>query len=247
VRAYWARQFELIDPQVDPQAFCPTDEGDIAVDVHQVVHALDGQLLADREVVHLYAIRDGLVARMDVIERGLVTAVSAAPTHTMSKLNAESIRLLKGLGVEGDAHLGESVQHRSRLARDPSQPNLRQVHLIHAELHDELRAGGFDVSPGRMGENVTTRGIDLLALPAGARLRLGESAVVQVAGLRNPCVQLDGIQRGLMEATLDRDQDGGLIRRAGVMGVVVAGGEVGPGDEIRVELPPEPHRALEPV
>jgi MOSC domain-containing protein YiiM len=157
------------------------------------------------------------------------------------------IRLLAGLGVEGDAHLGETVRHRSRVRRDPTQPNLRQVHLIHAELHDKLRASGFAVSAGQMGENVTTRGVDLLGLPAGARLRLGDTATVEVTGLRNPCVQLDRIQPGLMAATLGRDEHGSLIRNAGVMGVVVAGGEVRPGDPIRVELPPEPHRPLEPV
>lgn len=178
---------------------------------------------------------------------GTVTAVSRNETHALSKPNREAIRLLAGRGVEGDAHLGETVKHRSRVKRDPSEPNLRQVHLIHAELHDELRAAGFAVSAGQMGENVTTRGVDLLGLPAGARLRLGEAAVVEVTGLRNPCVQLERIQPGLMEATLERDERGGLIRKAGVMSVVVAGGEVRPGDPIRVELPPAPHRALEPV
>ena len=165
----------------------------------------------------------------------------------MSKPNEASIRLVAGLGVDGDAHQGEKVKHRSRVARDPSQPNLRQVHLIHAELHDELRAGGFELAPGQMGENVTTRGIDLLALPAGARLRLGESAVVEVTGLRNPCQQLDGIQAGLMKAVLDRDAHGNLIRKAGIMGVVLRDGEVRPGDPIRIEPPPPPLRPLEPV
>jgi len=173
--------------------------------------------------------------------------VSRSGTHTLTKPNQASIRLLAGLGVEGDAHLGGTVKHRSRVARDPSQPNLRQVHLMHAELHDGLRAAGFDVSPGQMGENVTTRGVDLLGLPTGTRLRLGESAIVEVTGLRNPCAQLDRIRPGLMAATLDRDERGNLIRKAGIMGVILAGGEVWPGDPIRVELPPEPHRALEPV
>ena len=178
---------------------------------------------------------------------GVVEAVSRAPVHRLSKADAEVIRLLAGLGVEGDAHLGRTVQHRSRVARDPRRPNLRQVHLIHAELHDELRARGFDVAPGVMGENVTTRGLELLALPAGSRLRLGEDAVVEVTGLRNPCVQLDRYQPGLMAAVLDRDDAGGLIRRAGVMAVVVTGGAVRPGDAIGVELPAPPHARLEPV
>jgi MOSC domain-containing protein YiiM len=178
---------------------------------------------------------------------GVVTAVSRSPAHTMSKPNEERIRLLAGLGVEGDAHLGETVKHRSRVRRDPTRPNLRQVHLLHAELHDELRGAGFDLMPGEMGENVTTRGVDLLALATGSRLRLGRDAVVQVTGLRNPCTQLDGLRPGLMAATLGRDDDGGLVRRAGVMGVVLAAGEIRPGDAIRVELPPGPSGPLEPV
>jgi MOSC domain-containing protein YiiM len=165
----------------------------------------------------------------------------------MLKKNQPSIRLEAGLGVADDAHRGVTVQHLSRIARDPTTPNHRQVHLIHAELFDELAAGGFAIAPGRMGENVTTRGIDLLALPTGARLRLGSEAVVEVTGLRNPCLQLDGIAPGLMKATLARDASGGLVRKAGIMGVVIAGGEVRPGDAIAIELPAAPHRALEPI
>ena len=179
--------------------------------------------------------------------RGTVEAVSVSAAHTMSKPGAEAIRLVAGLGVEGDAHAGVTVKHRSRVARNPSQPNLRQVHLIHAELHDELRALGFDVAPGEMGENVTTRGIDLLGLPVGTRLRLGDEAVVEITGLRNPCGQLNGVQPGLMVATLGRDGDGNLIRKAGVMGVVIAGGEIRPGHPITVSLPAEPHQPLAPV
>ena len=177
---------------------------------------------------------------------GLVAAVNCSAKHTLSKPNQESIRLVAGLGVDGDAHSGETVKHRSRVARDPSQPNLRQVHLIHLELYDELRASGYEVNSGQMGENVTTRGVDLLGLPVGTRLHLRD-AVVEVTGLRNPCAQLDRIQPGLLEATLDRDDQGNLIRKAGIMGIVLTGGEVSPGDRIRVELPPEPHRTLEPV
>lgn len=177
-----------------------------------------------------------------------VVAVSVRAGHGIGKDPARSIRLVTGLGVEGDAHLGETVQHRSRVRRDPTQPNLRQVHLVHAELHDELAAAGFaGLRPGQMGENVTTTGIDLLGLPAGTRLRLGTEAVVEVTGLRNPCRQLDEIQPGLMQATLARDADGELVRKAGVMGVVLQGGDVRAGDAIAVELPPEPHRPLEPV
>ncbi len=178
---------------------------------------------------------------------GVVTAVSRSAKHTLTKPNLDGVRLLTGLGVEGDAHLGVTVKHRSRVARDPSQPNLRQVHLIHAELHDELRGAGFDVTPGQMGENVTTRGLDLLGLPTGTRLRLGETAVVEVTGLRNPCGQLDKLQQGLLAATLDKDADGNVIRKAGIMGIVLADGEVRPGDAVKVELPPEPRLPLQPV
>jgi MOSC domain-containing protein YiiM len=177
----------------------------------------------------------------------VVTAVSRSVKHTLAKSNQDSILLLTGLGVDGDAHQGATVKHRSRVARDPTQPNLRQVHLVHAELHEELQMAGFMVSAGQMGENITTHGVDLLGLPAGTRLCLGSAAVVEVTGLRNPCAQLDRIQPGLMAATLGRDEHGNLVRRAGIMGVVISGGEVRPGDPIRVELPPRPHRPLAPV
>jgi MOSC domain-containing protein YiiM len=178
---------------------------------------------------------------------GTVVAVSRSPAHTMSKPNEGSIRLVAGLGVAGDAHQGATVKHRSRVAKDPTAPNLRQVHLIHAELHDELREAGFALAPGEMGENLTTRGVELLALPAGTRLRLGAQAVVEVTGLRNPCIQLNKLRPGLMAATLDRDPAGNLVRKAGIMGIVVAGGEVRPGDAIAVELPAPPHRKLDAV
>jgi len=176
-----------------------------------------------------------------------VVAVASDRAHNFSKTLRESIMLVAGLGVAGDAHLGEKVQHLSRVKRDPDAPNLRQVHLIHAELHDELRSGGFAVEAGAMGENVTTRGVDLLALPLNARLHLGAEAIVEVKGLRNPCAQLDGLQDGLMQATLGRDAGGNLVRKAGVMGIVIAGGEVKAGDAIRVVLPPGPHVPLAPV
>jgi MOSC domain-containing protein YiiM len=179
---------------------------------------------------------------------GVVTAVSVSAGHTMTKPNAGAIRLLEGLGVEGDAHNGTTVKHRSHVRRDPTRPNLRQVHLIHSELHDELAEQGFpDLRPGEMGENVTTAGVDLLALPVGTRLRLGDEAVVEVTGLRNPCAQLDGIRPGLMKATLDRDDEGGVVMKSGIMGVVLGGGVVSPGDRIRVELPPEPHVKMQKV
>lgn len=178
---------------------------------------------------------------------GIVTAVHRSATHSMRKAAVAAIELRAGLGVAGDAHAGVTVRHRSRVARDPTQPNLRQVHLLHAELHDELRAAGFAVAPGAMGENITTRGLALLALPTGTRLRLGATAEVEVTGLRNPCLQLDGLAPGLMQAVLGRDATGGLVRKAGVMAVVRAGGVVRPGDPITVILPPPPHQPLLPV
>jgi len=180
-------------------------------------------------------------------QQGEVTAVSASATHSMAKPTPSNIRLIEGLGVEGDAHQGRTVKHQSRVAKDPTQPKLRQVHLIHAELLDELRAAGFDIEAGQMGENVTTRGIDLLGLPRGARLKMGDSAVVEVTGLRNPCYQLDGIEQGLMAALVGRDEDGGIVSKSGVMSVVRSGGEVRPGDPVTVELPEGPHTPLDMV
>jgi MOSC domain-containing protein YiiM len=178
---------------------------------------------------------------------GRVLNVSRSASHTMAKGPEAGIELIAGLGVDRDAHAGVTVKHRSRVARDPSQPNLRQVHLIHAELFDELRDRGFAVAPGQMGENITTRGLDLLGLPTGAKLRIGASAVVEITGLRNPCAQLENIQPGLMAAVLDRDAAGNLIRKAGIMAIVLTGGPVLPGDEIHVEFPPEPHTPLQAV
>jgi len=178
---------------------------------------------------------------------GIVVAVSLSGRHEFSKPACPEIRLLAGLGVEGDAHAGRTVQHRSRVARDPTVANLRQVHLIHAELLEELGTGGFRVAPGSLGENITTRGVDLLSLPAGTRLHLGGQAVVEITGLRNPCYQLDDYQSGLMQAVLARDAEGRLIRKAGVMGIVIEGGGLRAGDAIRVEVPALPYRALEPV
>lgn len=176
-----------------------------------------------------------------------VTAVSRDAEHRFSKANVPAIRLLAGLGVEGDTHLGVTVQHRSRVAADPTQPNLRQVHLMHAELHDELRAAGHLVPAGALGENVTTRGLDLLALPRGTRLRLGAEAEVEITGLRNPCPQINGFQAGLLKLCVGKDADGKVVRKAGIMSIVLRGGEVRPGDPITVELPKEPHLPLEPV
>jgi MOSC domain-containing protein YiiM len=180
-------------------------------------------------------------------QTGTVVAVNRSGTHSFSKTGEQRIRLIAGHGVEGDAHAGPTVKHRSRVAINPNQPNLRQVHLLHAELHEELRTSGFDIQPGDLGENITTRGIELLRLPTGTRLRLGDEAVVEVKGLRNPCAQLDHFRPGLIAAVLARDESGRIIRKVGIMGVVIKGGVVQPGDAIHPEFPPEPHVPLDKV
>jgi MOSC domain-containing protein YiiM len=176
-----------------------------------------------------------------------VVAVSCCASHRFSKPNELWIRLIAGLGVQGDAHSGTTVKHRSRVARDPRKPNLRQVHLLHEELLQELLDKGFAIGAGQIGENVLTQGIDLLGLSTGTRVHLGADAVVEITGLRNPCVQLDRFSKGLMSAVLDRDADGGLVRKAGVMAVVLNSGDVRPGDPIHVEPPEGPFRPLIPV
>ena len=180
-------------------------------------------------------------------KEAIVVAVSRSAKHTFSKSPELLVRLVAGLGVEGDAHSGATVKHRSRLLRWKDRPNLRQVHLIHEELLQELAAAGFRVSPGVLGENITTRGLDLLSLPRGTRLHLGADAVVEITGLRNPCKQLDDYQGGLTRAVLDRDANGALVRKAGVMAIVISTGDVRPGDGIAVHLPSQPHEALQIV
>ena len=176
-----------------------------------------------------------------------IVAVARRDGHHFSKVPAEAISLVAGEGVEGDAHRGVTVKHRSRVAADPTQPNLRQVHLLHVELFEELAAAGFSIGPGAIGENITTAGLDLLGLPTGTRLGLGAEAVIEVTGLRNPCAQIEAFRPGLLAAVLGRAPDGSLIRKAGIMAVVLAGGMVRPGDAITVTLPPPPHRPLERV
>ncbi|MFH9861886.1 MOSC domain-containing protein [Streptomyces sp. NPDC017202] len=177
---------------------------------------------------------------------GTVTAVSSNGEYAFTKPNRDSVTLLAGLGVEGDVHAGVTVKHRSRIAQDPTQPNLRQVHLLHEELFAEVGAAGFTVAPGDLGENITTRGIDLLGLPVGTLLRIGE-AVLEVTGLRNPCLQIDTFEEGLLKQVVGRDEAGRVVRKAGIMSVVREGGVVRPGDVITVELPAGPHRPLERV
>jgi len=176
-----------------------------------------------------------------------VVAAACNPKHRFSKPVANAIELIAGRGVKGDAHCGESVRHRSRVAANPDRPNLRQVHLIHSELLTALQEQDFPVQPGELGENITTAGVDLLSLPRGTRLRLGESAAIEVTGLRNPCWQIDAFMPGLLAAVLSRAPDGSLVRKCGIMAIVERSGFVRPGDAIRVEIPPAPHRALDVV
>ncbi|MFI1352091.1 MOSC domain-containing protein [Streptomyces sp. NPDC020898] len=178
---------------------------------------------------------------------GMVVAVSSNGGYSFSKPNRDSVRLLTGLGVEGDVHAGTTVKHRSRMAQDPTRPNLRQVHLLHEELFAEVGEEGFEVVPGELGENITTRGVDLLALPVGTLLHIGDDVVLTVTGLRNPCLQIDNFQDGLLKRVVGRDDAGNVVRKAGIMSIVKEGGEVCPGDTIKVELPDGPHQTLGPV
>jgi MOSC domain-containing protein YiiM len=177
----------------------------------------------------------------------VVESVSRGRRHGFSKPSELLIHLVAGHGVEGDAHFGPTVRHVHQVKQNRNRPNLRQVHLLHAELFDELRELGFSVGPGDLGENITTRGLDLLGLPRGTRLRIGRQAIVEVTGLRSPCSQIERFQKGLLAAVLDRDAEGGVVRKSGVMSVVLTGGDVAPGDAIEVELPGLPHQRLEPV
>ncbi|TCK64588.1 hypothetical protein EDF27_1841 [Curtobacterium sp. PhB136] len=198
-------------------------------------------------LVLMRPIGDAGVVNTESADQPSVVAVSRDGTHRFSKPVVDHVVLIAGWGIDGDAHAGTTVQHRSRVARDPSQPNLRQVHLLHAELFDEVADAGFEVAPGQMGENITTRGIDLLGLPTGALLHIGAEACVRVTGLRNPCQQINGFEPGLLRAVLGRAEDGAVERKGGVMGVVVAGGTARAGDTVRVELPVGERTPLAPV
>ncbi len=179
--------------------------------------------------------------------QGIVVSVSRSPVHRFSKQVAAEIALLAGLGVEGDAHAGVTVRHRYRVRQDPAAPNLCQVHLLQEELFAELAGKGIAIAPGEMGENITTRGLDVLSLPRGARLHFGANAIVEVTGLRDPCQQMNGLHPGLMKACIARDANGGIVRKSGIMGIVVAGGVVRAGDAIACVLPPGEWLPLEPV
>ncbi len=176
-----------------------------------------------------------------------VTSVAARHGHGLGKDTCAEITLIANEGVAGDAHCGITVKHRSRVAKDPSQPNLRQVHLIHTELFEELATKGFKVGAGNLGENILTAGLDLLACPKDAELRFPSGAILKIAGLRNPCNQINGHSLGLMQALLDTADDGSLIRKGGVMAIVLVGGIVKVNDDIAVHLPAKPWLALQPV
>ena len=178
---------------------------------------------------------------------GMVVSVSKDESHRFSKSTVSKITLVEGIGVEGDAHAGKTVQHRSRVAKDPTQPNLRQVHLIHEELFHEVLNKGFSVEPADLGENITTKGIDLLSLPRGTLLKIADEVVLEVTGLRNPCSQIEAFQPGLLAAVLSKSEDGSLIRKSGVMSIVLKGGSVRSNDIIKVQLPSRPHIPLERV
>lgn len=176
-----------------------------------------------------------------------VIAVCRSESYTFSKPTQSEILLIAGHGVEGDVHAGKTVKHRYLMNKDATRPNLRQVHLIANELLNRLNGEGFSVQPGQLGENITTQGVDLLGLPTGTKLQIGENAVVELTALRNPCHQIDDFQKGLLKAVLDKDDEGNLMRKAGVMGIVLSGGTVRPGDEIIITFPPKPHQPLEYV
>jgi MOSC domain-containing protein YiiM len=178
---------------------------------------------------------------------GQVVSVSRSATHRFSKPCLREIVIVTGLGVEGDAHAGVTVKHRYLVRKNPLAPNLSQVHLLQESLFAELKASGLEIGPGDMGENVTTSGLELLTLPLGTRLHLGAQAVVELTGLRTPCLQMDTFRPGLKQACMGRDAEGGVERRAGVMAIALAGGSVRVGDAIRVELPPAPWTKLGPV
>ncbi len=182
------------------------------------------------------------------MKKSKVIAVSKSGAHTFNKFPCEQITLLKGLGVEGDAHMGAKVKHRFLVRKDPNRPNLRQVHLMHAELFEELENKGFKtINPGQMGENITTSGLDILSLPRNTILAIGSSVQIQITGLRDPCDQFNDIQEGVLNALIFKDDKGNLIRKSGVMGVVLKGGEVKSGDLIQVTLPDKPFLLLEPL
>ncbi|MEI7624224.1 MAG: MOSC domain-containing protein [Actinomycetes bacterium] len=178
---------------------------------------------------------------------GTVTSLHSDSGHNFSKPSIAEAVFLAGVGIEGDAHSGPTTQHLSRQKKDASRPNLRQVHLVASELHEELRADGFDVPFGAFGENLTTSGLDLGELPVGSTLRLGDDVIIALTGFRDPCSQIDKFQEGLRAAVSFKPETGPQLFRNGVMSVVVRGGTVRVGDTIKVALPAEPHQPMQKV
>jgi len=181
------------------------------------------------------------------MKSGKVHSLSSSAQHSFSKHTTHQVEVIKGIGIKGDAHAGVKVKHRSRVAKDPNQPNLRQIHLIHLELLKELVAKGYTVNPGDLGENITTEGISILNLPKDTILKIGENVAIQITGLRNPCHQIDKFQKGLLKEVVGKNDAGDIIRMAGIMAIVLEGGMIKVNDEILVELPALPHQKLERV
>lgn len=176
-----------------------------------------------------------------------VISVSRSSGHSFRKACEESINLIEGFGVEGDVHAGKKIKHTFLAKEDPDRKNIRQIHLIAAELFTELKGKGFNVDPGQLGENITTEGIDLLSLPTGTLLHIGNGAVIELTALRQPCIQIDEFQQGLLKEVVYKDSGGNIIRKVGVMGVILVSGAVSPNDEIIVETPDKPHHKLDYV
>ena len=113
------------------------------------------------------------------------------------------------------------------------------------EILSELNDKGFSVIPGELGENITTQGIDLLSLPQGCQLHIGKTTIIELTALRNPCVQIENFQTGMLKEVISKDKQGKIMRKLGMMGVVLSGGHVQPNDEITIQLPEQPHKSLE--
>jgi MOSC domain len=175
--------------------------------------------------------------------QGTVVAVAADRGHRFSKPTRDRIVLLEGHGVEGDAHAGPFVRHRYLARRRPRVPNLRQVHLIPSELFRSLSEAGFEVAAGDLGENITTTGLDLERMPLGTLIEFGLMAMIELTGLRTPCVLIDRFQAGLKRQVLSSDETGPPFK-CGVLGVVRSGGPVAAGDAARARLPSSRFRTL---
>ena len=173
-----------------------------------------------------------------ITTEGIVAGVFVSGGHTFSKSERYSVTLLQGLGIEGDAHCGSTVQHLSDRKKNSTRSNLRQLHLIQSELIEELNATGFDVRPGDLGENITTGQIDLPALPQGTLLRIGDTAVVEITGLRTPCFKIERFRKGLRSAVTEHRHGGPATLKGALMAIVVAGGVVNRDDRIGVIIPP---------